>query len=42
LAETVIDESGTVEHVRADTPLKEQVAAATLRFPLPPEQTAAG
>jgi len=42
LAETVIDESGTVEHVRADTPLKEQVAAATLRFPLPPQQTAAG
>uniref|UniRef100_UPI0025E79741 baeRF10 domain-containing protein n=1 Tax=Nocardioides sp. TaxID=35761 RepID=UPI0025E79741 len=36
LAQAVIDTSGTVEHVAADTPLKEDVAAAHLRFPLPP------
>jgi peptide chain release factor subunit 1 len=35
LAQAVIDTSGTVEHVAADTPLKEDVAAAHLRFPLP-------
>jgi peptide chain release factor subunit 1 len=36
LAQAVIDTSGAVEHVAADTPLKEDVAAAQLRFPLPP------
>jgi peptide chain release factor subunit 1 len=35
LAQAVIDTSGTVEHVAADTPLKEDVTAADLRFPLP-------
>jgi peptide subunit release factor 1 (eRF1) len=37
LAEAVIDTGGTVEHVSADTPLREHVAAADLRFPLPPK-----
>ena len=37
LAEAVIDASGTVEHVFAETPLQERVVAADLRFPLPPE-----
>lgn len=37
LAETVIAESGTVEHVQADTPLTEHIVAASLRFPLPPQ-----
>jgi peptide chain release factor subunit 1 len=37
LVQAVIDESGTVEHVVADTPLTEQVAIASLRFPVPPE-----
>jgi peptide chain release factor subunit 1 len=36
LVQAVIDESGGVEHVEADTPLREHVTAATLRFPLPP------
>ena len=36
LAEAVIDAGGTVEHVAADTPLKEDITAARLRFPLPP------
>ncbi|MGV9301798.1 baeRF10 domain-containing protein [Nonomuraea sp. NPDC004354] len=36
LAETVIDEGGSVEHVTADTRLKNHTAAAALRFPLPP------
>ena len=35
LAQAVIDAGGTVEHVAADTPLKEDLAAAQLRFPLP-------
>jgi hypothetical protein len=35
LAETVIDTSGTVEHVIADTALRDHVVAADLRFPLP-------
>ncbi|MFC4031654.1 hypothetical protein ACFO3J_09205 [Streptomyces polygonati] len=35
LVAAVIDEGGSVQHVRADTPLREHVAAATLRFPLP-------
>jgi peptide chain release factor subunit 1 len=37
LVQAVIDESGTVEHVVADTPLTEHVAIASLRFPVPPE-----
>jgi peptide chain release factor subunit 1 len=36
LAEAVIDEGGTVHHVRAETQLRKHVAAASLRFPLPP------
>jgi peptide subunit release factor 1 (eRF1) len=42
LAEAVIDGGGTVEHVTADTDLKEHQVAATLRFPLPPEPEPAG
>jgi hypothetical protein len=37
LAQAVIDTGGTVEHVIADTPLREHMAAADLRFPLPPK-----
>jgi peptide chain release factor subunit 1 len=37
LVEVVIDEGGSIEHVYADTVLKECVVAAALRFPLPPE-----
>jgi peptide chain release factor subunit 1 len=37
LVQTVIDEGGSVEHVEADTQLKDLLAAAELRFPLPPE-----
>jgi hypothetical protein len=37
LVEAVVSESGTVEHVRADTPLREHVTVAALRFPVPPE-----
>jgi peptide chain release factor subunit 1 len=37
LAQAVIDTAGTVEHVRADTPLRDHLAAADLRFPLPPK-----
>ncbi|MGK8521758.1 hypothetical protein ACRS6B_09480 [Nocardia asteroides] len=36
LAQSVIDDSGSVRHVKADTELKEHLAAAILRFPLPP------
>jgi peptide chain release factor subunit 1 len=36
LAASVIDHAGTVEHVFADTPLREHGVAAALRFPLPP------
>ena len=36
LAQAVIDTGGTVEHVIADTPLRDHVAAADIRFPLPP------
>ncbi|USX53778.1 hypothetical protein [Lentzea sp. HUAS12] len=36
LVESVINEAGSVEHVRADTPLRDHVVAAQLRFPLPP------
>jgi Bacterial archaeo-eukaryotic release factor family 10 len=37
LAQAVIDNGGTVEHVIADTPLRDYVAAADLRYPLPPK-----
>ena len=37
LAQAVIDTAGTVEHVLADTPLRDHLAAADLRFPLPPK-----
>jgi hypothetical protein len=36
LAQLVIDTSGGVEHVLADTPLRDHLVAADLRFPLPP------
>jgi hypothetical protein len=36
LVQFVMDESGSIEHVSADTVLKEHTVAATLRFPLPP------
>jgi peptide subunit release factor 1 (eRF1) len=36
LIQAVIDEGGSIEHVEADTPLREHTLAATLRFPLPP------
>jgi peptide chain release factor subunit 1 len=36
LVETVIDAGGSIEHVLADTPLKQHMVAASLRFPLPP------
>ncbi|WP_248958615.1 baeRF10 domain-containing protein [Sphaerisporangium perillae] len=36
LADAVIEEGGSVEHVLADTELKEHIVAASLRFPLPP------
>jgi peptide chain release factor subunit 1 len=35
MATRVIDSSGSVEHVYADTPLREHVVAALLRFPVP-------
>ena len=34
--EAVIDEGGSINHVKADTKLKDCALAATLRFPLPP------
>jgi peptide chain release factor subunit 1 len=37
LVQVVIDESGSIEHVAADTELKYHLVAAELRFPLPPE-----
>jgi peptide chain release factor subunit 1 len=36
LAQAVIDDSGSVRHIKADTDIKEHLAAAALRFPLPP------
>jgi hypothetical protein len=36
LVQEVMDEGGRVEHVLADTALREHVTAAHLRFPLPP------
>ncbi len=35
LAEDVIAEGGTVEHIASDTPLKEHVVGALIRFPVP-------
>jgi hypothetical protein len=35
LIETVIDEGGSIQHVRADTELRAHLTAAWLRFPLP-------
>jgi peptide chain release factor subunit 1 len=37
LVEVVIDGSGSVEHVRVDTELRQHKAGARLRFPLPPK-----
>lgn len=37
LVQVVIDDGGAIKHVSADTALTECVAAASLRFPLPPE-----
>jgi peptide chain release factor subunit 1 len=39
LVQMVIEEGGSIEHVEADTDLKEHLVAAELRFPLPPEPT---
>jgi hypothetical protein len=36
LAEAVIDEGGSIQHVRADTELRAHLTAAWLRFALPP------
>jgi peptide subunit release factor 1 (eRF1) len=36
LVQAVIDEGGSVEHVVAETRLRDHLSAATLRFPLPP------
>ena len=36
LMEAVIDEGGSIEHVLADTELKEHLVGASLRFLLPP------
>jgi peptide chain release factor subunit 1 len=36
MAAAVVDASGSVEHVYADTPLAQHVVAALLRFPVPP------
>ncbi|RMF39526.1 MAG: hypothetical protein D6753_13635 [Planctomycetota bacterium] len=35
LAEDVISEGGTVEHIASDTPLKQHVVGAMIRFPVP-------
>jgi peptide chain release factor subunit 1 len=37
LVEVVIDGSGSVEHVRVDTELRQHKVGARLRFPLPPK-----
>ncbi|MGP4057252.1 baeRF10 domain-containing protein [Mycobacterium sp. 4D054] len=37
LAQVVMNESGSIEHVLADTVLKQHLTAASLRFPLPPQ-----
>ena len=36
LTQAVVDAGGTVEHVFADTKLREHMVVADLRFPLPP------
>jgi peptide chain release factor subunit 1 len=36
LVEAVIDTGGAIEHVEAETALREHTLAAALRFPLPP------
>jgi peptide chain release factor subunit 1 len=36
LVEAVIDEGGSIQHVRAETELRQHLTAAWLRFPLPP------
>jgi hypothetical protein len=41
LVEAVIDEGGSIQHVRADTELRERLTAARLRFALPPEPRSA-
>lgn len=38
----VIDESGSVRHIEADTPLRERAVAAEIRFPLPAPAAAGG
>jgi peptide chain release factor subunit 1 len=38
--QAVINEGGSVQHVQADTELKEHLVAASLRFPLPPDPLA--
>jgi Bacterial archaeo-eukaryotic release factor family 10 len=42
LVQTVIDEGGSVQHVEAETPLRDYVLAADLRFPLPTAAAAGG
>ncbi|WP_093118013.1 hypothetical protein [Thermoleophilum album] len=42
LAEAVVAQHGTVEHIEVETPLREHVVAAELRFPLPPQPDGAG
>ena len=37
----VIDEGGSIQHVRADTDLRAHLTAAWLRFALPPEPPSA-
>ena len=37
LVTAVIDDGGSVEHVQADTELRQHLVAARLRFPLPPD-----
>jgi peptide chain release factor subunit 1 len=39
MAAAVVDSSGRVEHVYADTPLEPHVVAALLRFPVPKPET---
>jgi peptide chain release factor subunit 1 len=41
LVEAVIDEGGSIQHVRADTELRAHLTAAWLRFALPPEPQSA-
>ena len=41
LVESVIDEGGSIQHVRADTDLRAHLTAAWLRFALPPEPPSA-